>query len=97
MASSQVPVVSSEANSFDRTTEYTRRIADLEDWLKAMKQKIITSMIQAEKSAALSQKVSSLEEHISALMAKVIQLEECDMYMTEIVEEVSEQLQCKSL
>jgi hypothetical protein len=30
-------------------------------------------------------------------MAKVVQLEECDLYMTEIVEAASEQLQCKSL
>jgi hypothetical protein len=34
---------------------------------------------------------------MSALMAKVIQLEECDLYMTKIVEVASEQLQCKSL
>jgi hypothetical protein len=54
-------------------------------------------MSQAEKSAALSQKVSSLEEQMSALMAKFIQLEECDLYMTKIVEAASEQLQYKPL
>jgi hypothetical protein len=34
---------------------------------------------------------------MSILMAKVVQLEECDLYMTEIIEAASEQLQCKSL
>jgi hypothetical protein len=54
-------------------------------------------MGQAEKSAALSQKVSSLEDQMSILMAKVVQLKECDLYITEIIEAASEQLQCKSL
>jgi hypothetical protein len=41
--------------------------------------------------------VSSLENQMFVLMAKVVQLEECDLYMTEIVEAASEQLQCKLL
>jgi hypothetical protein len=54
-------------------------------------------MSQAEKSAVLSQKVSSIGEQMFALMAKVIQLKECDLYMTKIVEAANEQLQCKPL
>jgi hypothetical protein len=30
-------------------------------------------------------------------MAKIVQLEECDIYMTEIIETAWEQLQCKLL
>jgi hypothetical protein len=62
-----------------------------------LKQQTTIAIGQAEKSAALSQKVSLFEDQMSVLMAKVVQLEECDLYMTEIVEAASEQLQCKSL
>jgi hypothetical protein len=55
------------------------------------------AMDQAKKSSALTKKVSSLEDQLSVLMARVVQLEECNLYMTEIIEAVSEQLQCKLL
>jgi hypothetical protein len=32
---------------------------------------------------------------MSILIAKIVQLEECDIYMTEIIETACEQLQCK--
>jgi uncharacterized coiled-coil protein SlyX len=89
VVSSQVPKVSTEPES---STEYTGRIADLEGRLKSLKQQTITATNQAKKSAALSQKVSSLEEQMSALMAKFVLLKECNLYMTEIVEAASEQL-----
>jgi hypothetical protein len=54
-------------------------------------------MEQTKKSATLSQKVSSLKGQLSALMAKVVYLEECDLYMTEIIEAASKQLSCKLL
>jgi hypothetical protein len=34
---------------------------------------------------------------MSALVAKITHLEECDLYMTEVIEEESEQLSCKLL
>jgi hypothetical protein len=54
-------------------------------------------MEQAEKSSDVLNKVSSLEDQMSILMAKIVQLEECDIYMTEIIETACEQLQCKLL
>jgi hypothetical protein len=54
-------------------------------------------MEQAKKSSKLSKKVSSLEDQMSILMAKIVQLKERDLYMTEIIETASEQLQCKLL
>jgi hypothetical protein len=54
-------------------------------------------MEQAEKSSDLLKKVSSLEDQMSILMAKIVQLEVCDVYMTEIIETSCEQLQCKLL
>jgi hypothetical protein len=54
-------------------------------------------MEQAKKSSDLSKKVSSLEDQMSILMAKNVQLKGCDLYMTKIIETASEQLQCKLL
>jgi hypothetical protein len=54
-------------------------------------------MEQAEKSSDLLKKVSSLEDQMSILMAKIVQLEKCDIYMTEIIEIACEQLQYKLL
>jgi hypothetical protein len=62
-----------------------------------LKHQTITAMDQAKKSSALSKKLSSLEDQMSILMAKVVQLKECDLYMTKIIEAASEQFQCKSL
>jgi hypothetical protein len=70
---------------------------DLEDQVKILKKQIISVMDQAEKSNALSQKVSSLEDQLSALMAKILQLEDGDLYITKINEAASEQLVCKLL
>jgi hypothetical protein len=52
-------------------------------------------MEQAKKSSDLLKKVSSLEDQMSILMAKIVHLKECDIYMTEIIEIACEQLQCK--
>jgi hypothetical protein len=52
-------------------------------------------MDQAGKSFGLLKKVSSLESQMSDLMAKIVQLEECDAFITEIIESACEQLQCK--
>jgi hypothetical protein len=42
-------------------------------------------MEQAKKSSDLLKKVSSLEDQMSILIAKIVQIEECDVYMTEII------------
>jgi hypothetical protein len=52
-------------------------------------------MDQATKSSSLLKKVSSLEETMSILVAKIAQFEEWDIYITEIIESACEQLQCK--
>jgi hypothetical protein len=60
-----------------------------------LKHQTKTAMDQAKKSSRLSQKVSSLEDQMSVLMARVVQLKEYDLYMTEIIEVASEKLSCK--
>jgi hypothetical protein len=54
-------------------------------------------MDQAGKSFGLLKKVSSLESQMSVLMVKVVELKECDAFMTKIIESACEQLQCKLL
>jgi hypothetical protein len=52
-------------------------------------------MAQAEKSAILSQRISLLEDKISALTARIVHLKEYDLYMIEVIEAASGQLSCK--
>jgi hypothetical protein len=52
-------------------------------------------MDQAGKSFGSLKKVSSLESQMFDLMAKIVHLEECDAFITEIIESACEQLQCK--
>jgi hypothetical protein len=52
-------------------------------------------MEQTERSSSLLKKVSFLEEQMSILMAKIVQLKEYDIYMTEIIETACEQKECK--
>jgi hypothetical protein len=75
--------------------EHLSRIADLEDRLFLVKQQTMAAMDQATKTSSLLKKISSLEEQMSILVAKIALLEECDAYMTEIIESACEQLQCK--
>jgi predicted nucleic acid-binding Zn-ribbon protein len=95
--SSQAHEGYSEPKTVNHYAEHRSRIADFEEQVKVLKQQIIAAMEQAKKSAALSQKVSSFEGQLSALMAKVVHLEECDLYMTEIIKAASQQLSCKLL
>jgi hypothetical protein len=89
--------VPSGHDSPDRCAEHLSRIADLEGRLSLLKRQAKTSMDQAGKSFGLLKKVSSLESQMSNLMAKIVQLEECDAFLTEIIESACEQLECKLL
>jgi hypothetical protein len=95
IAGSRISEVSSEPAWPDHCAEYLSRIADLEGRLSSLKWQTRTTMDQAGKSYDLLKKVSFLENRMSALMAKVVQLEEYDIYMIEIIETTCEQLQCK--
>jgi hypothetical protein len=66
---------------------------DLEGRLSSLKHQTRTAIEQAEKSSDLLKKVSSLEDQMSVLMAKIAQLKECNFYMTEIIETTCKQLQ----
>jgi hypothetical protein len=73
---SQTRVVPSRRSSFDGCAEHLSRIADLEDRLSSVKQQTRAAMDQAAKSLSFLKKISSLEEQMSILVAKIAQLEE---------------------
>jgi hypothetical protein len=97
IASSRAPKIASEHEVLDRTAEHNLRIAYLKGRVKVLNHQIMTAMDQAEKSAALCQKVSFVEEQMSALRSKIAHLVDGDLYMIEIIEAASEQLIFKSL
>jgi hypothetical protein len=97
VAASQIPEVPSGHASPDCREGHLSRIADLEDRLSSLKHQTSAAMEQDTKSSGLMKKVSSLEEQMSILVAKITQLEEWDLYMTEIIESTCEELQCKLL
>jgi hypothetical protein len=94
IADSEVP---SGHDSLGHCAKHLSRIADLEGRLSLLKRQAKTAMDQAEKSFGLLKKVSSLESQMSILMAKIVQLEECDAFLIGIIESACEQLQCKLL
>jgi hypothetical protein len=75
--------------------KYLSRISDLEGRLALVKRQAKSALDQAGKSYSLMRRVSSLEDQVSGLVAKVMHLEECDSYLVEIIESACEQLKCK--
>jgi hypothetical protein len=71
---SRISEVPSGYDSPDRCAEHLSRIADLEGRLSSLKHQTRTAMEQAERSSDLLKKVSSLEELMSILMAKIVPL-----------------------
>jgi hypothetical protein len=95
VAVSRIPEVPSGHASPNRCAGNLSRTADLDGRLSSLKHQTMTAMEQAERSSSSLNKVSFLAEQMSILVAKISQLEECDIYMTEIIESACEQLQCK--
>jgi hypothetical protein len=78
-----------------RCTEYFLRILDLEGHLSLMKSQAKIAFDKASKSHDLMKRVSSLEDEVSSLVAKIMHFEECDSFLVGIVESVCEMLLCK--
>jgi hypothetical protein len=91
----QAREASPEPESVGCIAAYVHRIADLESRLNSLKKKTTIAMPQAKKSAMLSQRISLLEDKISDLTAKIVHLEECNLYMIEVIEAASGPLSCK--
>jgi hypothetical protein len=76
-------------------SEYLLRILGLEGRLSLMKRQAHIAMDKASKSCGFMKQISTLEDKVSGLIAKIIHLEECDSFLVGIVESVCEMLRCK--
>jgi hypothetical protein len=70
--------VQSPPRSPCRCVEHLLRISDLEGCLALLKRQAKPALDQDGKSYSLMRQVSSLEDLVSGLVAKVMHLEECD-------------------
>jgi hypothetical protein len=78
-----------------RCTEYLSRIADLERRLSLMKHHAKIALDKASKSCGFMKQISTLEDKVSGLVARIVHLEECNSFLVGIVESVCEILRCK--
>jgi hypothetical protein len=60
-----------------------------------MKRHAQIAMDKASKSCGFRKQISTLEDKVSGLMAKIMHLEKCDSFLVGIVESVCEMLRCK--
>jgi hypothetical protein len=60
-----------------------------------MKRQAQIALDKASKSCGFMKQISTLEDKVSGLMAKIVHLEECDSFLVCIVESVYEILGCK--
>jgi hypothetical protein len=68
------------------------RISDLEGRLSLMKRQTQIAMDKGSKSCGFMKQISTLEDKVSGLMAKIVHLEECESFLVGIVESVCEML-----
>jgi hypothetical protein len=85
----------SPPRSFCRCTEYSSRISDLEGRLSLMKRQARIALDKASKSCGFVKQISTLEDKVSGLVARIVHLEECDSFLVGIVESIFEMLRCK--
>jgi hypothetical protein len=78
-----------------RSTEYSSRISDLEGRLSLMKRQAKIALDKAGKSCSFMKQISTLENKVSGLVARIVHLEECDSFLVGIGESVCEMLRCK--
>jgi hypothetical protein len=60
-----------------------------------MKHQAKIALDKASKSCGFMKQISTLEDKVSGLVARIVHLEECDSFLVGIVESVYEMLRCK--
>jgi hypothetical protein len=71
------------------------RISDFEGHLSLMKHQAKIALDKAGKSCGFMKQISTLEDKVSGLVARIVHLEECDSFLVGIIESVCEMLRCK--
>jgi hypothetical protein len=78
-----------------RCTEYLSRISNLKGRLSLMKRQARIALDKVSKSCGFMKQISTLEDKVSRLVARILHLEECDSFLVGIVESVCEMLRYK--
>jgi hypothetical protein len=78
-----------------RCPEYLSRTPDLEGRLSLMKRQAKIALDKASKSCGFIKQISTLQDKVSGLVARVMHLEECDSFLVDFIESACEQLKCK--
>jgi hypothetical protein len=60
-----------------------------------MKRQAKIALDKARKCCCLMKQISTLEDKVSGLVARIVHLEECDSFIVGIVESICEMLRCK--
>jgi hypothetical protein len=68
---------------------------DLEGRLSLMKRQAKIALDKAIKSCGFMKQISTLEDEVSGLVARVMHLEEYDSFLVDFIESACEQLKCK--
>jgi hypothetical protein len=89
------PQISSTPSRCSQCEEYSSRISDLESRLSLAKYQAQTAIKKASQASGYMKKISSLEEKVSGLTAKVLHNEECESFILGIVESACELLRCE--
>jgi hypothetical protein len=87
--------ISSTPSRCNRCAEYSSRVSDLEARLTLAKRQAQMAIDKASKASGYMKQISSLDEKVSSLTAKIIHNEECESFILGIVESACEMLRCK--
>jgi hypothetical protein len=79
----------------NQCAEYSSRISDLESRLTLAKRQAQMAVSKASKACGYLKQISSLDEKVSSLTAKIVHNEECESFILGIVESTCEMLRCK--
>jgi hypothetical protein len=89
---SQISLTPSQCN---RCAEYSSRVSDLEARLTLAKRQTQMAINKANKASGHMKQISSLDEKVSSLTAKIVHNEDCKSFILGIVESACEMLRCK--
>jgi hypothetical protein len=89
--------VSSPPRRCSQCVEYSSRISDLETCLTLAKRQAQMAVDRASKACGYMKWISSLDDKVSNLTAKILHHEECESFIIGIVESACEMLRCKIL
>jgi hypothetical protein len=84
--------ISSTPNRCSRCAEYSSRISDLKARLTLAKHQAQMAIDKASKACGYMKQISSVDEMVSSLTAKIVHNEECESFILGIVESACEML-----